>query len=486
MLFGLGHHRFGAIPIIDHWTTLVEGRSMVDRRIRVDGHGRLGQGPRRHRLAFDRRRNMAVAGTTPHATPVKQPSSFELHRFIRMDCYVQQILQVLHELVPGLEEFPSGLLVSSASLGYSACLAIAAPWYFWVGWRTDGEWLRGFFLEHNLGRAVQSMEGHGGGFWYYPMAALVGMFPNTLLLLPIAIWCVRSSNFWSARSSDYRLGAIWIVVYMLIFSAASTKLPSYITPCYVGAAILFGGFYRNWQLGTFAIPRWLMITATCVMLFIGLGFVIAMIGVEWKLNIRGASYVAIWSIGLFAASFAANQARLKSQQPWVGGWTIAAGAMLIGGLYVHGAPVADRMRTDLDALIAIEAQSATEGRPTAWMAIGTIEPSWVFYLKKTIPEIAMEQTLATGQTNPVALDHSLNNPMARVLGHLEQPNAKLIVDQQGWSLANQLGLQDQEGSLHTELRTMRFGRKQELIVLADDSSPTSTATQVKPENSAKR
>ncbi len=86
----------------------------------------------------------------------------------------------------------------------------------------------------------------------------------------------------------------------------------------------------------------------------------------------------------------------------------------------------------------------------------------------------------------MALDHSLNNPMARVLGHLEQPNAKLIVDQQGWSLANQLGLQDQEGSLHTELRTMRFGRKQELIVLADDSSPTSTATQVKPENSAKR
>ncbi len=203
-----------------------------------------------------------------------------------------------------------------------------------------------------------------------------------------------------------------------------------------------------------------MITATCVMLFIGLGFMIAMIGVEWKLNIRGASSVAIWSVGLFAASFAAYQARHVHQQPWVGGWTIAAGAMLIGGLYVHGAPVADRMRTDLDALIAIEAQSATEGRPTAWMAIGTIEPSWVFYLKKTIPEIAMEQTLAASPSNQKSLEDSPSSPMARVLGHLEQPNAKLIVDQQGWSLANQLGLQDQEGSLHTELRTMRFGRKQ--------------------------
>ncbi len=116
---------------------------------------------------------------------------------------------------------PFGLL---PHWGIPLALAIAAPWYFWVGWRTDGEWLRGFFLEHNLGRAVQSMEGHGGGFWYYPMAALVGMFPNTLLLLPIAIWCVRSSNFWSARSSDYRLGAIWVVVYMLSFRPPA---PSY-------------------------------------------------------------------------------------------------------------------------------------------------------------------------------------------------------------------------------------------------------------------
>ncbi len=188
-----------------------------------------------------------MARTTPHATPVKQPSSFELHRFIRMDCFVQQILQHFMNWCLDWKSFLRAFWSLQPHWGIPLALAIAAPWYFWVGWRTDGEWLRGFFLEHNLGRAVQSMEGHGGGFWYYPMAALVGLFPNTLLLLPIAIWCVRSSNFWSARSSDYRLGAIWVVVYMLVFSAASTKLPSYITPCYVGAAILFGGFYRNWQ-----------------------------------------------------------------------------------------------------------------------------------------------------------------------------------------------------------------------------------------------
>ena len=68
--------------------------------------------------------------------------------------------------------------------GVPLAIAIAAPWYIAVGVRTDGEWLRGFFFEHNLGRAVQSMEGHQGGPWYYPMAALVGLFPWSLLLIP--------------------------------------------------------------------------------------------------------------------------------------------------------------------------------------------------------------------------------------------------------------------------------------------------------------
>ena len=33
-------------------------------------------------------------------------------------------------------------------------LAIAAPWYIWVGVKTDGEFLRGFFWQHNVARAV--------------------------------------------------------------------------------------------------------------------------------------------------------------------------------------------------------------------------------------------------------------------------------------------------------------------------------------------
>ena len=34
-----------------------------------------------------------------------------------------------------------------------AAAAVALPWYWAVGLATDGEFLRGFFLEHNLNRA---------------------------------------------------------------------------------------------------------------------------------------------------------------------------------------------------------------------------------------------------------------------------------------------------------------------------------------------
>ena len=36
-------------------------------------------------------------------------------------------------------------------------LAVAAPWYVWVGIRTDGEFLRGFFWQHNVARAVHTL-----------------------------------------------------------------------------------------------------------------------------------------------------------------------------------------------------------------------------------------------------------------------------------------------------------------------------------------
>ncbi|MDZ7777897.1 MAG: hypothetical protein U5L09_20920 [Bacteroidales bacterium] len=62
-------------------------------------------------------------------------------------------------------------------------LAIAAPWYVLVGIETDMEWLKGFFLEHNINRFADAKEGHGGMFLTIPLFVLLGMLPFSVFLV---------------------------------------------------------------------------------------------------------------------------------------------------------------------------------------------------------------------------------------------------------------------------------------------------------------
>ena len=50
--------------------------------------------------------------------------------------------------------------------------AVAIPWYWLVHKATGGEWTRVFFLQQNLGRFSESMEGHGGLFIIVPLIVL--------------------------------------------------------------------------------------------------------------------------------------------------------------------------------------------------------------------------------------------------------------------------------------------------------------------------
>ena len=75
----------------------------------------------------------------------------------------------------------------------AASLAVASPWYVWVTVRTDGEWTRGFFLQHNVARALQTMEGHAGPpILFYAGAILVGFFPWSILAIPTGVVHGRS------------------------------------------------------------------------------------------------------------------------------------------------------------------------------------------------------------------------------------------------------------------------------------------------------
>ncbi|HUQ96585.1 MAG TPA: glycosyltransferase family 39 protein [Chitinophagaceae bacterium] len=118
-------------------------------------------------------------------------------------------------------------------------LVIAVPWYVAVHNATDGAWTRGFFLEHNLGRFSEPMEGHGGLFIIVPRFVLLG-------LLPASIFIGESLRHFKQRFSDPFLCLAFCVmaVYIIFYSISGTKLPNYPTPCYPFVAIVLG-YYIN-------------------------------------------------------------------------------------------------------------------------------------------------------------------------------------------------------------------------------------------------
>ncbi len=114
-------------------------------------------------------------------------------------------------------------------------LAVAVPWYVMVHQATDGAWTRGFFLEHNVGRFSEPMEGHGGLFVIVPLFVLLG-------LLPGSAYIGEALRKFRRRSADayWLLSALVLFVFVIFYSVSGTKLPNYPMPCYSFGAIVLG------------------------------------------------------------------------------------------------------------------------------------------------------------------------------------------------------------------------------------------------------
>lgn len=116
-------------------------------------------------------------------------------------------------------------------------LLIASPWYILVGIKTQGEWLREFFLSHNLNRFSGPMEGHGGGFYLPLLFVIAGLLPFSLFLLQSVRKAIREYRKPVLFFSLLTAGTI-----LLFFSASGTKLPNYPMIAYPFVAFLLGNY----------------------------------------------------------------------------------------------------------------------------------------------------------------------------------------------------------------------------------------------------
>jgi len=149
-------------------------------------------------------------------------------------------------------------------VGLLLMLAITVPWHV-LAYRSAGfVFYQEYFLHHHVDLLTGKDFSHGRPASYYLPSLLWGMFPWSLFL-PMAL--VRAWRGTAAQPGDgpgdapaagpeadqaRRFVLVWAAGLVLMFTAMSSKLHSYLLPMYPAAALLVG----DWLAGAVSAKRW--------------------------------------------------------------------------------------------------------------------------------------------------------------------------------------------------------------------------------------
>ena len=260
-------------------------------------------------------------------------------------------------------------------------LAVALPWYIWVGIRTEGDFLHIFFVLEHLGRSTTVFENHSGGLWFYPVAILIGFFPWSLFWLPVAIIAYRFLKNSHATTDGMILTICWIGVQVGIFSLAQTKLPSYITPCYPGLSILTAACLQHWLQRRVKIDdRW-MLAVLITGVLMGVAITIALGVLIPKFLPCQYSMLGIGAVLVLFSSIALVHLRNQQRQKTLISFTMGAISFcfLLFGFGTVSLSTAQNNRLILDRIAAMPPEIAVA-------SFQCLESSWPFYSGRTIYE----------------------------------------------------------------------------------------------------
>ncbi|MEX2174432.1 MAG: glycosyltransferase family 39 protein [Pirellulaceae bacterium] len=338
-----------------------------------------------------------------------------------------------------------------------AAAAVALPWYWAVGLATNGEFLEGFFLEHNVRRATQSMEGHGGALWFYPATILLGFFPWSVFALPLALDTSVQARRRNGGNLGFLFAICWVAVYVGLFSIARTKLPSYITPCYPALALLVGSYVDRWSRDAAAIARWWLPLSFGTLAAVGVGFAV-IVPLVARRYLPGEEWLGLLGLTLLAGGAAciglAAVRNYRAAAAVFAGSAIAFSTML----FALGAQRADQHQTSHVILRAI-LERAENPRIASYRIL---EPSWVFYAGRPIEELSHRWDEATGRP-----------PGWSVVEHLSRPGGEPFVITTASHL-DELGPNMPSG-VKVLAETALFLKDDRLVLLGRESSTTTAA-----------
>lgn len=174
--------------------------------------------------------------------------------------------------------------------------AVALPWYVVMyrihGWEFIGE----FFGFRNINRFLVA-EHKIGSQWYYNIPIMMGGFFPWSAFLPVGLWY--------AFRKRMAFALIWLAVVFFFFTASSTKLPTYIFPCFISLALITGALWDDFLKGLNV--RQVTISFYALMAAVVVGAIAAMvyIYIDYPMILAGAGIcAAVLALGMMASLYA--------------------------------------------------------------------------------------------------------------------------------------------------------------------------------------
>lgn len=131
----------------------------------------------------------------------------------------------------------------------AAFLLIALPWYIIMYKVHANIFMDEFFGFHNITRFLTPEHRTGSQFYYNIPILLGGFFPWSAFL-PLGLWHffkkVFSSKHERRNERNYMLFILlWLAIIFTFFTISSTKLPTYIFPCFISLALIVGKLWDD-------------------------------------------------------------------------------------------------------------------------------------------------------------------------------------------------------------------------------------------------